>query len=203
MIKEVRREMKKTMKALFFLFFASLIYSETDFILYKNEKFNYKIIVPRAWKKVDLILKDKSIMYTSKDKNTEIKVRAFRSTDQDIDKITHETQWDLQNIDPKLNKIIETKNIEIKKNVVGKLLVFEYRSNKKNILNRVMITQNDIITYIIECRSTIDRFYQYDNIFTIALSSFSFLDKSADNTSEEKKENQDKELEEDEIEEEL
>ncbi len=195
--------MKKTIKVLVFLFFATLIHSETDFILYKNKKFNYKIIIPRAWKKVDLILKDKSIMYTLKDKNTEIKVRAYRSPDQDIDKITHETQWDLQSIDPKLNKIIETKNIEIKKNVVGKLLVFEYRSNKKNILNRVMITKNDLTTYIIECRSTIDRFYQYDNIFTTALSSFSFLSKSDDNTSEKGKENQDEELEDDEIEEEL
>ena len=195
--------MKKITKVLFFLLFANIIYSQTDFVLYKNEKFNYKIIIPKSWKKIDLILKNKSIMYSSKDKNTEIKVRAHRSPDQDIDKVTHETQWDLQNIDPRLNKIIETKNIEIKKNVVGKLLVFEYRSNKKNILNRVMITKNDTITYIIECKSTINRFYQYDNIFTTALSSFSFLSKSKDETIEKEKEGKDKELEEDEGEEEL
>ena len=193
--------MKKIIQALFFLLFVSLLYSQTDFFIYKNEKFNYKIIVPKSWKKVDLSLKNKSIMYSSKDKNTEIKVRALRSPDQDIDKATHEAQWDLRNIDPGLNKILETKNIEIKKNVVGKLLVFEYRSNRKNILNRVMVTRNGAITYIIECKSTINKFYQYDNIFTTALSSFSFLSKSEDETIEKKKVDKDEELEKDESEE--
>lgn len=193
--------MKKIIQALFFLLFVSLLYSQTDFFIYKNEKFNYKIIIPKSWKKVDLSLKNKSIMYSSKDKNTEIKVRALRSPDQDIDKATHEAQWDLRNIDPGLNKILETKNIEIKKNVVGKLLVFEYRSNRKNILNRVMVTRNGAITYIIECKSTINKFYQYDNIFTTALSSFSFLSKSEDETIEKKKVDKDEELEKDESEE--
>ena len=193
--------MKKIIQALFFLLFASLLYSQTDFFIYKNEKFNYKIIIPKSWKKVDLSLKNRSIMYSSKDKNTEIKVRAHRSPDQDIDKASHEAQWDLRNIDPGLNKILETKNIEIKKNVVGKLLVFEYRSNRKNILNRVMVTRNGAITYIIECKSTINKFYQYDNIFTTALSSFSFLSKSEDETIEKKKVDKDEELEKDESEE--
>ena len=64
-----------------------------------------------------------------------------------------------------------------------------------------MVTRNGAITYIIECKSTINKFYQYDNIFTTALSSFSFLSKSEDETIEKKKVDKDEELEEDESEE--
>ena len=148
------------------------VYGETEFVLYKNQAFNYKIIIPRGWEKVDLNLQNKSIMYATKGKTTEIKVRAYKSTEKDIESLIHETKWNLRRIDPKLNEILETEQIEIKKNITGKLIIFEYRLNRKNILSRVMITKDANMIYIIECRSSISTFYTYDNIFTTALSSF-------------------------------
>jgi hypothetical protein len=141
---------------------------------YVNNNYNYEIIIPLSWAKEELTLSGKHFMYALKDANTEIKVRAFKSSDQDIEKTVHAKTWDLRKIDPGLNKILETEKIEIKKNITGKLLIFEYKSKKSNILQRTLITRNNGIIYIIECKSLRHSFYKYEDIFTTALASFKY-----------------------------
>ena len=153
---------------------------------YTNKIYNYEIIIPDSWTKEELTLSNKHFMYASKDANTEIKVRAFKSSDEDIEKTIHTKTWDLRKIDPGLHKIIETEKITIKKNVTGKLLIFEYRSQKNKFLQRALITLNNGIIYIIECRSPQDIFYKYDDIFTTALASFKYISGETQNLAEPK-----------------
>lgn len=163
---------------------------------YTNKNYNYKIIVPDSWKKEELTLSNKHFMYASMDANTEIKVRAFKSPADDIEKMIHDKTWNLRKIDPGLNKILETKQIKIKKNITGKLLIFEYKSQKNKFLQRALITNNNGIIYIIECRSPQKMFYKYEDIFTTAFASFKYLgsEKQATNepevTAEEDKNNE-------------
>ena len=145
------------------------------YITYKNQPFNYEIKVPSSWRSTDLVLENKHIMYASPDKSTWIKVKALKSPEEDLDKIARDNKWNLRGIDSRLNEIIETGKIAVKQNVSGKLLVFEYHSDKKRVLRRTLITINGGIVYIIECTSPTRSFYTHEEIFNTALSSFNFL----------------------------
>lgn len=148
--------------------------TETGYKKYSNQQFNYSIIVPSAWSLYDLNLSDKHIMLVETNRTTEIKIRAFKSADTDFDKMVSKNSWQLRKIDPLLNKIIETEKIVIRQKT-SKLLVFEYRSRRTKILQRTMITKNGDTIYIIECKSPISTFYNFENTFNIALSSFDIL----------------------------
>jgi hypothetical protein len=149
--------------------------SDNDYKKYKNTEYNYMIIVPTSWETSAVNSKSRHVLNSIYKNSIEIKVRAFKSSEDDMEEIANKTKWDLRKIDPLLNKIIETENVTIKKNVKGKLLLFEYKSKKRNLLQRTMITLNDNIVYIIECRAPIRKFYRYEKIFNIAFSSFNYI----------------------------
>lgn len=150
------------------------VHAENGYKKYRNQQFNYSIIVPASWSLYDLNLNDKHIMLAEKNQSTEIKVRAYRSSETDFDKMVSKNNWRLRKIDPLLNKIIETEKITIRRKT-SKLLVFEYSSKRTKILQRTMITKSDDTIYIIECKSPISSFYRFEDTFNIALSSFDVL----------------------------
>jgi len=147
----------------------------TESVSYKNEKFNYEIEIPGTWKRSELTLDNKHIMHAYPDKYTLIKVKAIKSDENNIEKIVHNNKWNLRKIDSRLMKIIETGNISVTKNVNGKLLVLEYHTKNNSILQRSLITINSGIAYLVECKSPVKTFYNYDHIFNLALASFSYL----------------------------
>ena len=157
----------------FIVLFTSLCMGSDGIDNYENSSFNYRISVPNSWKRVALNLENKHFMYVSIDKNTEIKVSAFKSSEKDLESILHKKEWDLRGMDSRLRKIIETEYMEIKKDVTGKLLVYEYNSNKENHLKRTLATKHNEIIYIIECTSPVRSFYKYEDVFTNAFASFS------------------------------
>jgi hypothetical protein len=172
--------MKKNVFKIFIILLLSYILSSTSFGAvqygkYINSSYNYEIIIPLLWQKKESISQNKHVMNAAINPSTEIKVRAFKSSDEDIEKIVHSETWDLRKIDPKLSKIIETEKITIKKNITGKLLIFEYRSKKNDILQRTLISVNNKIIYIIECKSPRFTFNKYEDIFTTALASFKYV----------------------------
>lgn len=141
---------------------------------YRSERYNYEIIVPARWQTDEVTLEKKHI-FLSFSGDSVIKVRAFVTDEPDIEKTIRKRSWNLRAIDPTLNKIIETEKITIRKNVSGKLLVFEYRSRNRKVLQRTMITRNDSTVYIVDCRGPVRSFYRNEEMFNIALSSFKFL----------------------------
>lgn len=160
---------------------------------YINNNYNYEIIIPLSWTKAELTLSNKHFMYATKDANTIIKVKAMKSSDQDIENAVNLNTWDLRKIDPRLNKIIETEKIKVKKNIIGKILIFEYQSRKNSYLQRTLVTINNGIIYIIDCRAPQYSFYKYEDIFTTAIASFKHIQGEgskmpAITTEEEKKE---------------
>lgn len=169
--------MKAHAAILTFIFFAlSLpVTGGERFYTYKNQSFNYEIKVPASWRSTDLNLENKHVMYASPDKSTWIKVKAVKSSEEDLEMIARDNRWNMRQIDSRLNEIIETGKIAIKQSVTGKLLVFEYHSDKKRVLRRTLITINGGIVYIIECTSPTKNFYTHDEAFNTALSSFNFL----------------------------
>lgn len=145
---------------------------------YINKNFNYTIVVPKSWPKEESAIADKHTMFAKLSANTGIKIRSFRSSDENIEKIIHSETWDLKKIDPRMNKIIETEKIQIQKNITGKLLIFEYRAKKSNLLQRTLIAINSGIIYIVECKAPLTTFYKYEDIFTTALASFKYIEGS-------------------------
>ena len=141
---------------------------------YRNERFNYTITLPPSWERSDLTLEERHLLYAFPDRNTEIKVRAMRSTESDIEKIAGE-RWNLSGIDPQLNKIIETGKSSIRRNVTGKLLVFEFRSRSGARLQRTLITHNAEILYILQCSSPTSAFYRHERAFNTAMASFNYI----------------------------
>jgi hypothetical protein len=142
---------------------------------YKNDAFNYSIQIPDEWTLTEMSLASKHIMYSCPDKAVEIKVKALKSAEADVDRIASKSKWNLRDIDSRLNKIIETGNITVTKNIAGKLMVFEYVQERRDILQRTLVTVNGGIIYIVECKAPVARFYRYEDIFNNAFSSFSFL----------------------------
>lgn len=158
--------------------FFIMIYSSAclakGFISYENKNYNYKIIIPKKWKNKAQTKKAKHTLQIKKDHNTSIEVEAYSTTD-DIDNIIRQKKWDLRNVKSRFRKIIETEKISINNNAVGKLLVFEYIYNRSNFLHRTLITKNNDIIYIINCKSPTWCFYRVEDIFTTAFASFGYL----------------------------
>jgi len=147
---------------------------------YKNEAFNYEIKLPAGWFSTHLDLEDRHLLYCYPDRFTKIKVKALKSDEQDLDRIVQSNIWKIRDIDPRLNEIIETGKISVKKNVYGKLLVCEYRSRNNRFLQRTLIAANNGIIYVVECRAPIKTFYRYEPYFNSTLTSFGYL--TADDT---------------------
>ena len=144
------------------------------YVKQKCEPFNYEIIIPSKWHTDELSLSTRHI-FVSYFGLAEIKVRAFNSDNAGIEDTVRKNSWNLRRIDPRLNKIIETEKISVKKNISGKLFVFEYRSRRNRMIQRTMITKNNNTVYIIDCKAPLKSFYGHEKDFNIALSSFSFL----------------------------
>jgi len=161
---------------LFFLFAPlSISFSSSmGYFTYKNLEFNYKMKIPHSWQIVDINQGEKHHMSAKKD-YAEIKVMAIKVNRSAINSLIHQMKWNLRETDPQVHKIIETKKINIKENMIGKLLVFEYKVNKKQMLHRAIISVNNNITYTLECISPVGNFYQYNEIFVTALASFNYI----------------------------
>jgi len=168
---------KRTLVLLWFLalLIAPGFAEETRYTEYKNEAFNYEIKLPAGWFSTHLDLENRHILYSYPDRLTKIKVKALKSDEQDLDRIVQSNIWNIRDIDPRLNEIIETGKISIKKNVYGKLLVCEYRSRNNRFLQRTLIAANKGIIYVVECRAPVKAFYRYEPYFNSTLSSFGYL----------------------------
>lgn len=156
------------------VFSAARLGAESTGYEYRNERFNYSIVLPASWERSDLTLEEKHLLYAFPDRSTEIKLKAMRSSESDLDKIAGE-RWNLSGIDPNLNKIIETGRIGIRQNVTGKLLVFEYRSRAGTMLERTLITHNAGVLYILRCSSPTASFYRHEAAFNTAMATFRYI----------------------------
>lgn len=166
---------------LLFVFQFLPVPSEGDhhYIKQRCEQFRYEITVPAHWQTDEVTLEKKHI-FVSYSNQSEIRVRAFITDDGDIESTVRKRRWNLRTIDPLLHNIIETGKIRVRKNVRDKLLVFEYRSNNKKILQRTLISRSGEIIYIVDCKSPVRSFYANEKYFNIALSSFSISGETAD-----------------------
>ncbi len=173
----------------------ALLFADPVYQKFKSDKFNYEIVLPQSWEVATIDMTKKHIMNAVKNDTLDIKVRVYKTEESDYDRVVSKKSWDLRRIDPLLSKILETEKIKIKKNVRGKLLIFEYRSKRKKILQRTMISRNGDMIYIVDCKAPLRQFYRYETIFNVALSSFKYLTPSSDD--EENKESDDTEEDED------
>ena len=156
------------------LFNSNKSLGDPHYVKQRCETFKYEISVPTHWERDEVTLEKKHI-FVSYSNRSEIRVRAFITEEKDINPAIRTRRWNLRSIDPLLNNIIETGKIRIRKKVRDSLLVFEYRSNNKKMLQRTMISQNGNVIYIVDCKSPSDNFYKDEKYFNIALSSFSVI----------------------------
>ena len=145
-----------------------------NFVNYTNSEYNYRIIIPGTWKKTITDDKSKHVLLLTNNFNTSVKIEVLKSND-DVDKIVHEKKWGLRLIDSRVQSLIETPTVTLKDNASGKLLVFEYFSNRSSFLHRTFVSKNGGMIYIVECKSPVWYFYRVEDIFNTALASFGYL----------------------------
>jgi len=83
-------------------------------------------------------------------------------------------EWYTRGIGGKLINIVETENVSIDKNIMGKLLIVEYTSKRKRILQRILITRYEDKILVLECGSTVKKFYKYSEVFNNVMGSIIF-----------------------------
>ncbi len=174
--------------ASFIISFFSSSGTGKGFIKYENSDYNYRIIIPGAWKKTVTSDKSKHVLLLTNKFDTSVKIEVLKSGD-DIEKIIHEKKWCLRQVDARVQSIIETPTVTLKDNASGKLLVFEYFTNRSTFLHRAFISKNGGMIYIVDCKSPLWNFYRVEDIFNTALASFGYLSaQKAEEASEEKAE---------------
>jgi hypothetical protein len=153
---------------------ASLVSTEECFSRISSSNFNYSILVPHCWEKTQADLNYMDVIVLRKGRYSEIKVSASRVTDKELYKWETWKDWYLRGRGSAYTDIIEKEDIDLGGNAKGKLIILEYTSGGRRIIQRILIARNSETMVVIECAATIDSFYKYSDIFNTVMGSLIF-----------------------------
>ncbi len=153
------------------LLISAEVFPLTDFVNYNNSRFNYSFNYPGTWEKKEIDLVYKHLLTISLDNYTEIKVTASEADDEEKEKWQSIGEWYSKGTGSKMRLILEKKNFKLNKNIVSRLLVFQYHLDKRKMLKRMTITDTGRSIIVIECSAPVKTFYKYDSLFNAVLRS--------------------------------
>lgn len=145
---------------------------------YSNARYNYHVLLPKGWEKSVMDLGYKHVILLNKGRYTEIKVSAMKPDKDDLKKWEDWSEWYIKGVGKRLLRIIETKNILIEKDIVGKVILFGYLDHHGNALQRVLIAKYLDNLIIIECKATLAYFKKYTETFNVVMGSLRIPAKS-------------------------
>ncbi|MCP4130370.1 MAG: hypothetical protein GY754_05265 [bacterium] len=156
---------------IFILLWTTHIGADEEFSRYRDSRHNFSILIPRIWTKAKVDLKYKQILVLSRRDRSEIKITATKPDPKEKEKWKNWKKWYTKGIGRRLSEIIETKAITINKNITGKLLIFEYVSRGRRVLQKILLARFNETLLVIECSSPIKSFYKHDETFNIVMGS--------------------------------
>ncbi len=142
-----------------------------DYVKFSNQKFNFKLLLPKKWEKDEIDLNYTFVMVLSNINNAEIKVYAASVDDAENDKWNSYSDWYAEGIGNNLKVILEKKKITIGADIDSKLIILEYMQQNTKILKRILINRYKNIIIVIECGSSVQSFYSYEKTFNAVMSS--------------------------------
>jgi hypothetical protein len=149
----------------FFTFIPLHSRTYTGYERMKNRKYGYSILVPSEWKKTVAELPEKTITLLRKGDSSEIAITASEATDSEIKKWNTWRDWYMKDRGLLQQEIVEKKDVPIHGNARGRILLLEYTQRGERILQKVLIVRNKSLLLIVECRSTLNLYYRYSEIF--------------------------------------
>jgi len=158
------------------LFFSCFCLKATEaFVRHNDKNFGFSLLIPHDWKRTDINLIYKHIIYITKGNHSCIKISSTEIDDEEKDKWKSWKEWYIRGIGCNFGDIVETKNVKISGRVKGRLLIFEYNNKKrKKILQRILIAEYKNKILVIECSSTLKNFYKLNNTFNTVMGSLIF-----------------------------
>lgn len=148
--------------------------SGENFTRHGNPTFGFSIMIPQCWKKTEADLSYKYILLFQKGTYTEIKISAIKAGDELLQQQIKWVDWYTKGIGARAFEIIETGEVAIDRETKGKLLLLEYSSRGRKIIQRVLIVRHKNILLTIECSGTVDQFYRYSEVFNTVMGSLIF-----------------------------
>jgi len=148
--------------------------SGENFTRHENPTFGISIMIPQCWKKTEADLSYKYILLFQKGTYTEIKISAIRASDELLQNQEKWNDWYIKGVGARPFEIIETGEVAIDRETKGKLLLLEYSSRGRKIVQRVLIARHKNILLTIECSGTVGQFYRYSEVFNTVMGSLIF-----------------------------
>ncbi len=142
---------------------------------FTDREYGFTIKVPASWKTEQVDLGYRRLIICSKSRSTDIVISASRQNLEDIEKWDNWEKWYTSGRNFSIRRIIESKNVLLEKNMVGKILLFEYGPGGSRILQRVLISKFSDTLIIVECRAPVSTYYRYSDTFTTVMGSLSQL----------------------------
>ena len=182
MITRIKKHIIFSISALLLFCTVSAHAKETDddsFERYNNTSFNFTMLLPVGWSKEEIDLTYSTVLLLSKKRETEIKI-TFSKTDRDEEiKWKNWKDWYTEGIGSGLKEIVDQDNITIGKNINGRLLVFEFYSKGRRLLQRIMIARYNNKQVVIECGSPVNLFYKHNDTFDTLMKSIEIINKTS------------------------
>lgn len=144
---------------------------DPQFARFTDSRFNYSLLIPKEWHKIDYDLTYKRLLILNKDSDTSIKISATQNNDETTIQWSQWKDWFLGESGILITKIIENKAFTRIKGLNGTLIIFEYKQGKQVYLQRLLLAQFKDTYLSIECRAPVKSFYNFAGIFDAAMSS--------------------------------
>ena len=124
--------------------------TKSRYRLHRDRKYNFRILIPKNWKRSYSKRSNKNILTLRKGSYTNITITASGTGSNNGSWNNWKRRYSGRG--KRLRKIIETRETRVSKNVFFKLFLFEYTYKRKRNLKRVMIIKyyGDILT--VECK---------------------------------------------------
>jgi hypothetical protein len=168
--------MKPNSAACFSLVIAALLGAaaapaDDPYALIRDRDYGFSIRVPRSWKTRHVDLGYRRLILCTKDPLTDIVVTASKQDMKETEKWDSWEEWYTQGRGLRVRRIVETKSLLLEKDMVGKILLFEYGQGNRRLLQRVLISRFGDSLITVECRAPVERFSRYTEIFTVVMGS--------------------------------
>ncbi|OHD66319.1 MAG: hypothetical protein A2176_07480 [Spirochaetes bacterium RBG_13_51_14] len=155
------------------LAFSTAVYAD-EYTRYRDDVFNYSMCVPAAWKKSYSDIGYKHIVSLAHSGGVEIMAAVSRFDDEEKEKWDTWKSWYVSGIGSSLMNIIETKEIAAGGDATIRILVFEFTTRGRKILQRTMLSKFRDNLLVIECRAPVNKFAAHTELFNTVMSSVDF-----------------------------
>lgn len=140
-----------------------------------NTQHGFRLLVPADWRERNADLKHRRISIFTHGPATEIVVTAIDPDREDIRQWDDIQSWYIKGIGRSMVTIMESKSITLSRDIVARIVLFEFSLRGSRVLQRVLIARYGETLLVIECRAPVRHFSRYASIFDQVMGSVSLI----------------------------